>query len=211
MSSPGDLDPWSGQRSDGGADDSVPAMPVIRDTEKYASGIPFPLLDGIPRTIGWQWHRDAKGGPAFVTMSRGALGSLKVQERFPLTQEGWRDAWHSFARSDPAAAGKVAARLAARAAEGDLRAAAVLAPPPPPRFPSSAGTRRQILDAIARSNEKYARPFDRGKIAYASLLGTESWADYGNVVLQMAILDTLLSIEEKLGNLLKDPQEDQPN
>jgi hypothetical protein len=29
-------------------------------------------------------------------------------------------------------------------------------------------------------------------------MGTESWADYGNVVLQMAILDTLLSIEEKL-------------
>ncbi len=79
--------------------------------------------------------------------------------------------------------------------------------PPPPRFPSSAETRRNILNAIAKGNEKYARPFDRGKIALASFVGTESWSDYGNVVLQMAILDTLLAIEEKLGNLLPIPDD----
>jgi hypothetical protein len=38
-------------------------------------------------------------------------------------------------------------------------------------------------------------------MAFISLIGTESWSDYGAVVLQMAILDTLLSIEEKLGAL----------
>ncbi len=38
-------------------------------------------------------------------------------------------------------------------------------------------------------------------MAFISLIGTESWSDYGAVVLQMAILDTLLSIEEKLGVL----------
>ena len=75
-------------------------------------------------------------------------------------------------------------------------------PKPTPRFPSSSETRRQILQAIAGGNEKYARPFDKGRVALASLFGTESWADYGNVVLQMAILDTLLSIEEKLGALM---------
>ena len=67
------------------------------------------------------------------------------------------------------------------------------------RFPSSLQTRRGILEGIARRNEKYARPFDGGKMAAVSLIGTESWSDYGAVVLQMAILDTLLSIEEKLG------------
>jgi hypothetical protein len=77
----------------------------------------------------------------------------------------------------------------------------ILLPKAPPRFPSSVETRRRILQAIATGNEKYARPFDRGKVALASLIGTESWADYGNVVLQMAILDTLLSVEEKLGAL----------
>ncbi|HXL17880.1 MAG TPA: hypothetical protein VN961_10205 [Streptosporangiaceae bacterium] len=70
-----------------------------------------------------------------------------------------------------------------------------------PRFPSSLETRRGILEAIARRNDKYARPFDGGRMAFISLIGTESWSDYGAVVLQMAILDTLLSIEEKLGAL----------
>jgi len=72
---------------------------------------------------------------------------------------------------------------------------------PPARFPSAPEARREILEAIARSNSKYAKPFDKGKVATVSLIGTESWSDYGAVVLQMAILDTLLSIEEKLEKL----------
>ena len=83
-------------------------------------------------------------------------------------------------------------------------------PPPPPRFPSPPDVRRQILNAIATGNEKYARPFDRGKVAIASFIGTESWADYGNVVLQMAILDTLLAIEEKLASLTDAGGDDAP-
>jgi hypothetical protein len=79
-------------------------------------------------------------------------------------------------------------------------------PPAPaavPRFPSSLETRRGILEAIAQRNDKYARPFDAGRMASISLIGTESWSDYGAVVLQMAILDTLLSIEEKLGTITR--------
>jgi hypothetical protein len=49
-----------------------------------------------------------------------------------------------------------------------------------------------------RANPKYARPFEKDRLAAASSMGTESWAEYGQVVLQMAILDTLLSIEEQL-------------
>jgi hypothetical protein len=70
-----------------------------------------------------------------------------------------------------------------------------------PRFPTAPETRRQILHAIAARNPKYAKPFDRGKMASFSLIGTESWSEYGAVVLQMAMLDTLLSIEEKLAKL----------
>jgi len=76
------------------------------------------------------------------------------------------------------------------------------APAAAPRFPSSLETRRGILEAMARRNDKYARPFDGGRMAFISLIGTESWSDYGAVVLQMAILDTLLSIEEKLATLI---------
>lgn len=39
-------------------------------------------------------------------------------------------------------------------------------------------------------------------MALVSLIGTESWSDYGAVVLQMAMLGTLLSIEEKLTEVL---------
>ena len=55
----------------------VPVMPVIRPSEQYTA-IPYPLLDGVSPTIGWQWQSKAKSGPAFVIIRRGALGSLKV-------------------------------------------------------------------------------------------------------------------------------------
>jgi len=56
-----------------------------------------------------------------------------------------------------------------------------------------------LLEELARkAAARDARPFDRGKVAVASIVGTESWSDYGNVVLQMAFPDTLLSIEQKL-------------
>jgi hypothetical protein len=63
---------------------------------------------------------------------------------------------------------------------------------------SSPEVRARILEMIKRANPKYAKPFERDRLAGASFVGTESWAEYGQVVLQMAILDTLLSIEELL-------------
>ena len=57
--------------------------------------------------------------------------------------------------------------------------------------------RRQILEMFKRANSKYAKPFDSDRLAVTSLMGG-GWEPYGQVVLQMAILDTLLSIEEKL-------------
>jgi hypothetical protein len=66
---------------------------------------------------------------------------------------------------------------------------------------TSPEVRARILAMIKKGNGKYAKPFDKDRIAAVSLIGTESWADYGQVVLQMAILDTLLSIEEKLDRL----------
>ena len=136
-----------------------------------------------------------------------ALAGLKVVERYPLTEQGWADAWADLTKRDARSADLILRIMEARKA----RATAVLAPPPPARFPSSPGTRRQILDAIASINEKYARPFDRGKIAYASIFGTESWSDYGAVVLQMAILDTLLSLEEKLGGIIDTLEAEPPD
>ena len=66
---------------------------------------------------------------------------------------------------------------------------------------TSPEVRARILAMVKKGNGKYAKPFDKDRLAGLSLIGTESWADYGQVVLQMAILDTLLSIEEKLDRL----------
>jgi hypothetical protein len=61
--------------------------------------------------------------------------------------------------------------------------------------------RERILAMFKKGNSKYAKPFDKDRLAAASFIGTQSWAEYGQVVLPMAILDTLLSIEEKLDRL----------
>ena len=70
--------------------------------------------------------------------------------------------------------------------------------------------RERILAMFKKANSKYAKPFDKDRLAVASLIGTESWSEYGQVVLQMAILDTLLSIEEKLDRLTGKGDGDQP-
>jgi len=51
-----------------------------------------------------------------------------------------------------------------------------------------------------QANSKYAKPFEDDRLAVLSVMGG-NWEEYGQVVLQMAILDTLLSIEEKLSTV----------
>src|SRR5207244_2817736 len=58
--------------------------------------------------------------------------------------------------------------------------------------------REKVLRLVKKANPKYAKAFTADRLAMVSIIGTESWAEYGQVVLQMAILDTLLSIEELL-------------
>ena len=66
---------------------------------------------------------------------------------------------------------------------------------PPAR--TSPEARARILEMFKRGNRKYALPFENDRLAVASFAGG-NWEEYGQIVLQMAILDTLLSIEEKL-------------
>jgi hypothetical protein len=98
----------------------VPAMPVIRSYEQY-QGEAYPALDGITPTIGWQWRTEKKGGPAFAVINRTLLGSYKVQQRFPLTEDGWASAWQALVRLSPGNAVKIEARLRARAVEDRVR------------------------------------------------------------------------------------------
>lgn len=101
---------------------SAPAMPVIRQNEKLPYGNPYPLLDGLPRTIGWVWRSGTGGDSAFVIIGRGRMGGYKILERFPLTGEGWAAAWQALAQADAAAADKLKAALATRIAQDAARA-----------------------------------------------------------------------------------------
>jgi hypothetical protein len=57
--------------------------------------------------------------------------------------------------------------------------------------------RARILEMFKRGNSKYAKPFEKDRLATVSVMGG-NWEEYGQIILQMAILDTLLSIEEHL-------------
>ena len=66
---------------------AVPPPPVVKPDEIW-SGTPNVLIDGVRFTIGWQHWSESRGGPSFVTARRGALGTHKVVERYPLTDDG---------------------------------------------------------------------------------------------------------------------------
>jgi hypothetical protein len=66
---------------------------------------------------------------------------------------------------------------------------------------ASMSTRRSIVRMLKQG--KYAKPFDDGRFATFSLVGTNDWEDYASLVLQMIEVDTMLNIEEKLDLLLE--------
>jgi hypothetical protein len=74
--------------------------------------------------IGWQDRE--RGGPCFVVVRIRAIGD-KILESFPLTDDGWAQAWAALVKLDPGAAQAVAKvvekRLAVQAAEKATQAA----------------------------------------------------------------------------------------
>jgi hypothetical protein len=103
----------------------------------------------------------------------------------------------NVSRSDLTMAGQIAYdRLEAERRAGLPRRPAS-APAPPAR--SSPEVRARILEMFKGGNRKYALPFENNRLALASFAGG-NWEEYGQIILQMAILDTLLSIEEKLSS-----------
>lgn len=90
---------------------------------------------------------------------------------------------------------------ARRALEGDS------APVADTRVHITPEAKRQTLDWLVNSDSKYSKPFSGGRLSGLSLIGTQSWADYASVVLQMMIADSLINIEEKLDRLLTEDEE----
>ena len=111
------------RQADGGMPTSIPAMPSVAPGMVYR-GSPELLVDyDVHYSLGWQDRR--KDGPSFVLVRTRWFGG-PVKARFPLTEQGWEDAWQALSSADPSAAAAVAAKLA-RQAERDNTAAALAA------------------------------------------------------------------------------------
>jgi len=92
---------------------SVPAMPKVPSSQLYR-GTPYLLMEsGLRYSLGWQ--DDRKAGPSFVVARLSPLDTIKVRERFPLTQEGWASAWQALCRADEGAAAAIMPKLIERA------------------------------------------------------------------------------------------------
>lgn len=108
----GDVDPRTA---------ATPAMPAIKTDEKVEW--PVPVTAGTSLAIGWVFAKARKGGPFFATLRQSAvIGSYKVLERFPLTEQGWDAAWLRFASLDGAPVKKTLAALDRRVADDRARA-----------------------------------------------------------------------------------------
>ena len=88
----------------------TPPVPDVRPNTLWAHG-PFVLLDDGPYSIGWQGWDQNRGGPDFAVLRRGTDGVLEVQQRYPLTEEGWAEAWQALTELDPDTAGRIRAVL----------------------------------------------------------------------------------------------------
>ena len=102
---------------------SIPAMPSVRPDDVYRGRPRLLLESGLRNSLGWQ--ADRKAGPSFVVVRLAPLATVKVTERFPLTEQGWASAWRALCGVDASAAAAIAARLADR--EEGSRAVAALA------------------------------------------------------------------------------------
>jgi hypothetical protein len=60
--------------------------------------------------------------------------------------------------------------------------------------------KQQVIEALKNSNKKYAKPFEQGKMALASVFGG-NWEEYATVVIDMVSADTLLDINAQLTEL----------
>jgi hypothetical protein len=94
-------------------------MPDVPQAQIYR-GMPHLLVsDGVRHSLGWQ---DRKAGPSFVIARLDRLETTRVIMRFPLTEQGWADAWQALCEIDASAAAAIDASLAQLRASGRVAA-----------------------------------------------------------------------------------------
>jgi hypothetical protein len=60
--------------------------------------------------------------------------------------------------------------------------------------------KQAILQSVIDGGGKYAKPFQKGKLAGVSLFGG-NWDEYADIIFSMIMVDTLLNIEAQLADL----------
>jgi hypothetical protein len=65
----------------------------------------------------------------------------------------------------------------------------------------SAAKKRSIIANLIMSDNKYSKPFRRGRLSSFNLLGGD-WNSFASLIVQLIIADTMLSIDGKLDQLI---------
>jgi hypothetical protein len=60
--------------------------------------------------------------------------------------------------------------------------------------------KQQVVKALKNTNSKYAKPFEKGRMANVSFMGG-NWENYAQIVMEMVSADTLLQIQGQLETL----------
>jgi hypothetical protein len=76
-------------------------MPVPSPDTMYPSSVHLIVSGGQRHTLGWTDTKDE--GSCFAIIRLGAMKD-KILERFPLTKDGWAQAWAGLMALDPGAA-----------------------------------------------------------------------------------------------------------
>jgi hypothetical protein len=112
MAEPGELNRWPDSSSQPAS--LIPPKPIIMVAE-WGDWAQL-LIEDRHLSIGWQNRPAKKGGPCYLVGKMSAvLGSTKVEERFPFTDDGWAKSWRFLMRNDNTLASRIRDELATRA------------------------------------------------------------------------------------------------
>lgn len=67
---------------------------------------------------------------------------------------------------------------------------------------ASRADKQRAIEALKNASSKYAKPFDKGEMAWVSVLAGD-WKEYAAVVMDMIVADTLLEIDLRQEHLLE--------
>ncbi|MEI6571549.1 MAG: hypothetical protein WCO36_08985 [Actinomycetes bacterium] len=65
---------------------------------------------------------------------------------------------------------------------------------------ASRDEKQAVIEALKNTNSKYAKPFEKGKMARVSIMGG-NWEEYATIVMGMVSADTMLDIDKQLETL----------